>query len=143
MKSLVLGSLIGKILADGRVALLGDSAHPQSPVMGQGANMAIVDGYVAATRLSAVMKGTTGSSVEQALLDYDCKLRLRKKENNIVIKKARNYGKWIASKNRFPFLLTKVAYKYMPKSMTVSELLSGDKSNKQFVRAMRKDLQLG
>jgi hypothetical protein len=67
--------------------------------------MAIVDGYVAATRLSAAMKGTNGSSfsVEQALLDYDCKLR--RKENNIVIKKARKYGNWGASKGRFPCLL--------------------------------------
>lgn len=75
-------------------------------VMGQGANMAIVDGYVAATRLSAAMKGVTGITVEQALLDYDCKVR--RKENNDVIKKARNYGKWAASKNRLPCLAMKV-----------------------------------
>merc|ERR1711992_394005 len=40
---------------DGRVALLGDAAHPQSPMMGQGANMAIVDGYVVSTRLASAM----------------------------------------------------------------------------------------
>merc|ERR1711862_739616 len=38
---------------DGRVALLGDAAHPQSPMMGQGANMAIVDAYVATTRIAS------------------------------------------------------------------------------------------
>lgn len=102
--------------------------------------MAIVDGYVAATRLSAAMKGATGSSVEQALLDYDCKRR--RKENNLVIKKARDYGKWAASKNRFRCLVMKMMCKYMPPSMMVSELMSGDKSNKKFVCAMRKDLQL-
>merc|ERR1712157_663912 len=37
--------------ADGRVALLGDAAHPQSPMMGQGANMAIVDAYVVTQRI--------------------------------------------------------------------------------------------
>lgn len=125
---------------DGRVALLGDSAHPQSPMMGQGANMAIVDGYVAATRLSAAMKGTNDLSVEQALVDYDCKLR--RKENNRVIKKARKYGSFAASKNRFPCLAMKLSIKYLPPSMMVSEMMSGDESNKKFVHAMRKDLQL-
>lgn len=126
---------------DGRVALLGDSAHPQSPMMGQGANMAIVDGYVAATRISAAMKDSSGGgSVEQALLDYDSKVR--RKENNVVIKKARTYGKWSASKNRVSCFALKVALKYMPASMLVSELVSGDKSNQKFVSAMRQDLQL-
>jgi len=126
---------------DGRVALLGDAAHPQSPMMGQGANMAIVDGYVAASRLSAAMKGTNGSiSVKQALLDYDCKDR--RKENNIVIKKARKYGNWASSKDRLPCFLMKLSMKYMPPSMLVSEIRSGDKSNKKFVLAMRRDLQL-
>ena len=126
---------------DGRVALLGDSAHPQSPMMGQGANMAIVDGYVAATRLSTAMKDSSCSgSVEQALSDYDSKVR--RKENNIVIKKARRYGKWGASKNRFHCFLARVALKYMSASTVVSEMVSGDKSNQKFVGAMREDLQL-
>ena len=102
--------------------------------------MAIVDGYVASSRLSAAMKGTNGSSVEQALLDYDCKLR--RKENNIVIKKARKYGNWSASKGRFPCLLLKLSMKYMSPSMLVSEMMSGDKSNKKFLQTMNKDLQL-
>lgn len=126
---------------DGRVALLGDSAHPQSPMMGQGANMAIVDGYVAATRLSAAMKDSSGSgSVERSLLDYDSKVR--RKENNVVIKKARTYGKWCASKNRFYCFALKAAIKCMSASMLVSEMVSGDKSNQKFVSAMREDLQL-
>lgn len=126
---------------DGRVALLGDSAHPQSPMMGQGANMAIVDGYVAATRISAAMKDSSGSgSVEQALLDYDSKVR--RKENNVVIKKARTYGKWSASKNRFSCFALKAALKCMSASIMVSEMVSGDKSNQKFVSAMRQDLQL-
>merc|ERR1712029_172948 len=36
----------------GRVALLGDSAHPQSPFLGMGVNMAISDAFVVATRLA-------------------------------------------------------------------------------------------
>jgi salicylate hydroxylase len=40
-------------LAEGRVALLGDAAHPMLPFMAQGANMAIEDGLVIARCLEA------------------------------------------------------------------------------------------
>jgi len=124
---------------DGRVALLGDSAHAQSPMMGQGANMAICDGYVAATNISAAMKkgGDNANSIEQALLDYD--RNDRRKQNNIVIKKARKYGKMTVSNNRMYIWATKTMFKYMPASMLVSEMISGDKSNRQFVHSMSKD----
>lgn len=128
---------------DGRVALLGDAAHPQSPMMGQGANMAIVDGYVVATRISAAIKidsNISSGSVEQALLDFDSKVR--RKDNNCVIMKARRYGKFSISNNRFYCWATKVMCKFMPSSLIISDMVSGDKSNKQFVHAMEKDLQL-
>ena len=36
----------------------------------------------------------------------------------------------------------KLSMKYMSPSMLVSEMMSGDKSNKKFLQTMRKDLQL-
>mmetsp|Transcript_30906 Transcript_30906/g.73654 ORF Transcript_30906/g.73654 Transcript_30906/m.73654 type:complete len:424 (+) Transcript_30906:229-1500(+) len=84
---------------DGRTALLGDAAHPQSPMMGQGANMAIVDGFVAAQRLAAAIAkpGDASPAIERALADYDCDTR--RKDNRTVIKKARKYGRWSTTKN--------------------------------------------
>merc|ERR1712224_112294 len=70
---------------DGLAGLLGDAAHPQSPMMGQGANMAIVDGYVAARLLVVALKDS--KSLGDALLEFDTKQR--RKDNNAVIKKAR------------------------------------------------------
>jgi salicylate hydroxylase len=49
----------------GRVALLGDSAHPMLPFLSQGAAMAIEDGYVLATALAG-----HGLDVASALRDY-------------------------------------------------------------------------
>ena len=49
----------------GRVALLGDSAHPMLPFLSQGAAMAIEDGYV----LAAALAGH-GLDVASALRDY-------------------------------------------------------------------------
>jgi salicylate hydroxylase len=49
----------------GRVALLGDAAHPMLPFMGQGAAMAIEDGVVLGRCFAA------GGSIEEALALYD------------------------------------------------------------------------
>ena len=123
---------------DGRVALLGDAAHPQSPMMGQGANMAIVDGFVAAQRLAAAMQSGTEGAIEQALVDYDSKTR--RKDNTKVIKKARRYGEWGVSRNRVVSWLARTSMKYVPASTMLNEIVSGDKSNKKFTESLRKDL---
>jgi salicylate hydroxylase len=49
----------------GRVALLGDAAHPTMPTLAQGANMAIEDGYVVARELANPAGG-----IERALRAY-------------------------------------------------------------------------
>ena len=50
---------------DGRVALLGDAAHPMLPFLAQGAAMAVEDAWAVSTKLA---KGVTG--VENALEQY-------------------------------------------------------------------------
>lgn len=50
----------------GRVTLLGDAAHPTLPFLGQGAAMAIEDGYVLARALA-----THRDDAERALEAYD------------------------------------------------------------------------
>jgi salicylate hydroxylase len=52
-------------MAQGRVALLGDAAHPMRPYLAQGAGMAIEDAQVLAQRLSA-----GGASVPEQLQAY-------------------------------------------------------------------------
>ncbi|WP_189835426.1 NAD(P)H-dependent oxidoreductase [Streptomyces zaomyceticus] len=49
---------------DGRVALLGDAAHPMVPALGQGANMALEDALVLAEALASA------AEVPDALADY-------------------------------------------------------------------------
>lgn len=53
-------------MARGRIALLGDAAHPMLPYLAQGAGMAIED----AQALSAALKGATPAGVPQALQRY-------------------------------------------------------------------------
>jgi salicylate hydroxylase len=54
-----------KSWSSGRIALLGDSAHPMLPFLSQGAAMALEDGYVLAASLAA-----HGQDVHSALRDY-------------------------------------------------------------------------
>ena len=53
-------------MAQGRVALLGDAAHPMRPYLAQGAGMAIED----AAELGLVLKGATPASAPAALQYY-------------------------------------------------------------------------
>merc|ERR1712110_853113 len=98
---------------DGRVALLGDAAHPQSPMMGQGANMAIVDGYVVASRLAAAKNNN--KIVTSILANYDCDVR-RKGINKVIIE-SRNHGTFVVSTNPFTCWMVKMVLKCMPQSL--------------------------
>lgn len=116
----------------GRVALLGDSAHCQSPFMGQGCNQAITDAYVCAMRLSK-------QSVPDALQAYDSKSR--RKAVNAVIKDARSYGNISCSHNRLLGWMFSFAASRLPISFLYKDMLGGDLANEDFVRALDKDLE--
>jgi salicylate hydroxylase len=71
---------------NGRLALLGDAAHPMLPHLGQGANQAIEDG----TALAVLLKGCPDSlSVEDALNRYEA---LRLPRTSMVQAEARKNG---------------------------------------------------
>jgi len=135
---------------DGVVALLGDAAHPQSPMMGQGANQAIVDAYVVSKRLAAALATAAAAGADRdipeitalarkALQDYDSKKR--RNDNNAVIKKSRKYGNWILSTNRALNAGMWWSFKMMSPSLMVAEMSSGDRSNKAFMEKLEKDLK--
>lgn len=67
----------------GRVALLGDAAHPMTPNLGQGACMAIEDGLVLAGCL------IENGSIEKALINYEKK---RIKRVRLIVNSSRQIG---------------------------------------------------
>jgi salicylate hydroxylase len=69
----------------GRLALLGDAAHPMLPHLGQGANQSIEDGMALATILSHADRKTAHA----ALLAYE---RLRRERVALVQRGARENG---------------------------------------------------
>ena len=71
---------------NGRLALLGDAAHPMLPHLGQGANQAVEDG----TALAVLLQACGGSeSAEEALKDYEA---LRRPRASFVQAEARKNG---------------------------------------------------
>lgn len=72
----------------GRLALLGDAAHPMLPHLGQGANQAIEDGTALAVLLQACGEGRF--TVEEALQRYET---LRRPRASMVQVEARQNGR--------------------------------------------------
>jgi hypothetical protein len=104
------------------VALLGDSAHPQSPYLGQGTNCAITDAYVLATKLAEV-------PAQEAIAYYDSDERREEMQNLII--KAREQGNFLNSKNWFECWILRTILRYAP--IDVDELKRYDFSNKNMV----------
>jgi 2-polyprenyl-6-methoxyphenol hydroxylase-like FAD-dependent oxidoreductase len=81
--------------SSGRVALLGDAAHPVSQVVGQGASLAVEDARRLAMELS-VLESTDLASVVLALKNYEVR---RKERVNKIVKTARSREKFLLLRN--------------------------------------------
>jgi salicylate hydroxylase len=69
----------------GRLALLGDAAHPMLPHLGQGANQSIEDAFA----LAAVLKGSSARDVPAALQHY---AQVRRRRTDVVQNNSRRNG---------------------------------------------------
>lgn len=133
---------------DGRVALLGDAAHYNHSLRGEGSNKAMVDGYTAAMRLATAIMGKSKNdsfkskkspSIEWVLLCFDSDKR--RKGNNVQAKKARKYGQGAASNSSYTCWARQTYFKFMSPSKMIRERLASDKSNSRFVSDMIKELE--
>ncbi len=81
--------------SSGRVALLGDAAHPVSQVVGQGASLAVEDARRLAMELS-VLESTDLASVVLALKNYEVR---RKERVDKIVRTARSREKFLLLRN--------------------------------------------
>jgi len=117
----------------GRVALLGDAAHPQGPFLGMGVNMAISDAFVAATRLAR-------QDAKVALAAYDSVERRAYAKK--TVESARWYGALAMNSNPVTCFITRNMMRFLPPKLLGGGVLSADDGNKAFVDAALKDLSL-
>jgi 2-polyprenyl-6-methoxyphenol hydroxylase-like FAD-dependent oxidoreductase len=73
---------------DGRVWLIGDAAHPMSPYRGQGANMAMLDGWRLAQALGVVAAEGEGEAGPAALARMERDIAARGRKAVLVSRKA-------------------------------------------------------
>jgi salicylate hydroxylase len=78
---------------NGRLALLGDAAHPMLPHLGQGANQSIEDAFA----LAAVLKGASAADVPAALRRY---AQVRRRRTDVVQANSRRNGERYDQVNR-------------------------------------------
>jgi salicylate hydroxylase len=77
----------------GRLALLGDAAHPMLPHLGQGANQSVEDAFA----LAAVLRDTPTAGVPAALRHY---AQVRRRRTDIVQANSRSNGERYDTVNR-------------------------------------------
>ena len=77
----------------GRLALLGDAAHPMLPHLGQGANQSVEDAFA----LAAVLKDASPADVPAALRRY---ARVRRRRTDVVQANSRRNGERYDQVNR-------------------------------------------
>jgi 2-polyprenyl-6-methoxyphenol hydroxylase-like FAD-dependent oxidoreductase len=78
---------------NGRLALLGDAAHPMLPHLGQGANQSVEDAFA----LAAVLRGASSAQVPAALRRY---AQVRRRRTDIVQANSRSNGERYDQVNR-------------------------------------------
>lgn len=103
----------------GRVVLIGDAAHATSPTLGQGAQSAMVDGYVLA-RLLARHEPAEAFALFQ-------KRRMELVNANVL--SARRMGDWMFSRNALVQWTTRAMFRWTPAFVFRRGLESANKAN--------------
>jgi salicylate hydroxylase len=104
----------------GRVALLGDAAHPMTPFLGQGCNNAVIDGFVLADALA------THDDVPSAFARYE-ERRMKGVDKNV--RTARLLCSMMVGSGWWSKLTYRAMFGWMPESLMVKSLTTTDQIN--------------
>mmetsp|Transcript_6615 Transcript_6615/g.18995 ORF Transcript_6615/g.18995 Transcript_6615/m.18995 type:complete len:524 (-) Transcript_6615:114-1685(-) len=124
------------------VALLGDAAHPQTPYIGQGVNMAITDAYIYASVIADCLDKNNpshGGDLPSAIGWCDVKSRRKSSKTNVRI--ARVVCDLSNSSNRLVCWLFGRFIKSISPEEFVHQINNTDSSNRKFWQYFQRRLQ--
>jgi len=115
------------------MALLGDAAHPQTPFLGQGVNMAITDAYIYATNIAMAL-GPHQKTLQEAIRDSDTDRR--RKQAKSVIRQARIFCSAMTTGNPLVTSGLWMYGKFAPASEFMNQIVKTDKSNRDYLKQL-------
>jgi len=123
------------------IAILGDAAHPQSPFLGQGVNMAIADGYTLASRIALGLKAGDNNkdAVTKAISAYDS--IERRNSAKAVVKESRSMTDASLTTNWFKSWAIQAIMKWLPIEWVLADFLKYDKSNEALLKKLDDDFK--
>jgi len=125
------------------VALLGDAAHPQTPALGQGVNMAICDAYVYATNIALALETTKTTKTAQITITTTQKLQeamarsdtdRRFKQAKKVVRQARTACNLSVSQNVFVKSILYLYSKFATTEALMNQIVKDDISNRDYLK---------
>merc|ERR1711976_707769 len=96
-----------------------DAAHPQTPFLGQGVNMAITDAYIYATNIALALNSRK-KSLREAISHSDTDIR--RKQAKKVVRYARMFCYMAVSQNLFFMFLMRLYAKYAPDADFINQI---------------------
>ena len=117
-----------------------DAAHPQTPMLGQGVNMAITDAYVCATRIALAIKQKKIDSIPNAISSFDT--QYRRNQSKKIVLQARSYQNAFISSSKFLCWFIRFYVRFAPNSELTDKTDSFDKSNREFLKALDNEYQM-
>jgi len=108
-----------------------DAAHPQTPMLQQGVNMAIADAYIYATNLALALEQKK-KSVQEAISDSSTEHR--QKGAKVLVKLARNVCNVLVSQRIFWYSFFYLFTRYAPAKYLMNQMEQADDPNKDFLK---------
>uniref|UniRef100_A0A7S4M3H8 FAD-binding domain-containing protein n=1 Tax=Vannella robusta TaxID=1487602 RepID=A0A7S4M3H8_9EUKA len=114
----------------GRVVLLGDAAHAMNPFAGQGANMAIIDGFLLGSLISSLSKNFEDKIPTSELSNmFDHYEKLRKPAATANLNQGRSTANLTLNSGTIKSWCFRTAISWLPNSLLSSFLFKADEQN--------------